>query len=205
MIVKTTCPKCQHPTTIERTEYFITVACENCLEFWEITDYEGCCKDPLLAQVKFIDGGGRSHVREQCQRCGSLTTTSKGGITPAQKSMLPVADKERRDEYTEKRWGLYRSFIEKCKELLQKRQSQKSTLWWQNYKAYLNSEKWRDKSRKVLERDNYTCQACLVRKATQAHHLSYEFVGHEPLFDLVAVCDKCHDHLHKIRNARKAC
>jgi 5-methylcytosine-specific restriction endonuclease McrA len=56
-----------------------------------------------------------------------------------------------------------------------------------------------------LERDGHVCQACLSRKATQAHHLSYEFVGHEPLFELVAVCDKCHDHLHKIRNARKAC
>jgi hypothetical protein len=67
MSIKTRCPKCQHVTTVERTKYFITTACENCLEFWEIVDYEGCCDNPMIAQVRFIDGGGKAHVREQCQ------------------------------------------------------------------------------------------------------------------------------------------
>lgn len=205
MEIKTTCPKCLNQTTIERTAYFITVACEHCLEFWEIIDYEGCCREPRLAQVRFIDGGNRSHVREQCQNCGCLTTTSIGGMSPHTKQMLPVANKERRDQYSETRWEIYKGFIDRCKDLLSKKQEQKSTEWWQWYNSYLKSEKWLQKSKRVLERDGYLCQACLTRKATQAHHLSYEFVGHEPLFDLVAVCDPCHVHLHKIRNAKRAC
>lgn len=204
MSIKHSCPKCGDPTTIERTDYFITVACENCLEFWEIVDYEECCKESDVILVRFIDEGGKVHVRKQCKNCGKITNNSLPGFTPQQKSLLPVADKTRRELYQTRKWDLYKLFIDKCREKFNQRHSAKDTIWWNNYKAYLQSDKWKRKSKKVLERDNHLCQACLDRKATQAHHLSYEFVGHEPLFDLIAVCDQCHEHLHKIRNQRKA-
>ena len=55
---------------------------------------------------------------------------------------------------------------------------------------------WKKKRGKVLERASGICEGCLEKPATQVHHLSYEHVGDEYLFELVAVCDACHDNLH---------
>lgn len=48
----------------------------------------------------------------------------------------------------------------------------------------------------MLTRDNYLCQGCRVRRATQVHHLTYDHVGNEFLFELVAICETCHTRLH---------
>lgn len=31
----------------------------------------------------------------------------------------------------------------------------------------------------------------------EVHHLTYERVGYEMLFDLISVCDPCHEQLHR--------
>lgn len=205
MQIEKICPKCGCETTIDKTDCFITVTCEQCLEYFKIEDYEECCKNPNLQTVRFIDSAGKNHVRNQCQSCGVMKSTSLGGFSAHEKSMLPMADKYRSDQSQEKRYAFRSQLYEKFRSRLNKRQFDKETLWWKAYKAYLETPKWREKSMLVLEREKYVCQACGKRRASQAHHLSYEFMGHEPLFQLVAVCKSCHDHLHKIRNAKKAC
>jgi hypothetical protein len=199
------CPKCGNETTIEQTDYFITVACEKCLEHFKIIDYDDCCKSPNLQTVRFVDGAGKNHVRNQCQSCGTIKSNSVGGYSAHEKTMLPLADKNRNEETQERRYSLRTQLYERYRDRLNRRQFQKETLWWKAYKAYLETPKWREKSMLVLERENYLCQACRKRRATQAHHLTYEFLGHEPLFQLVAVCKPCHEHLHKIRNAKRSC
>jgi hypothetical protein len=64
------------------------------------------------------------------------------------------------------------------------------------YHAYLQTETWRAKSRKVLRRDP-VCTACGEAPSEQAHHLTYERIYREPLFDLVGVCRPCHASLHR--------
>lgn len=67
------------------------------------------------------------------------------------------------------------------------------------YLDYINnSPKWQEKRRRVLERDGEICQACLNpnKKAVEAHHLTYEHLFNEPLFELVSVCRACHAKLH---------
>lgn len=64
------------------------------------------------------------------------------------------------------------------------------------HEEYLQSERWESKRRRVLERAGHVCQACLTRKATQVHHLTYDHWTNEPLYDLVAVCDPCHRAIH---------
>ena len=68
--------------------------------------------------------------------------------------------------------------------------------WWQGYGRYLETDEWRNKRRRVLDRDGGMCQACLIRTAEQVHHLTYKRVFHEPLFDLISVCRVCHYALH---------
>ena len=64
--------------------------------------------------------------------------------------------------------------------------------WWDKYNSYLSSQTWNLKRNKVFARDRGTCQACMSRKAEEVHHLTYDHVFNEPLFDLVAVCKECH-------------
>lgn len=71
------------------------------------------------------------------------------------------------------------------------------------YDEYLSTPEWDARRRKVLERDGYLCQACRVNRATQAHHLTYDRVGHEPLFDLIAICTECHAALHNAERLQK--
>lgn len=69
--------------------------------------------------------------------------------------------------------------------------------WWEWYNEYLQSSIWKEKARKVMQRAKGLCEACLENQATQVHHLSYNHVGREPLFELVAVCNECHQDIHK--------
>ena len=64
------------------------------------------------------------------------------------------------------------------------------------YKSYMKSDVWREKSERVITRARLVCEACGIRAATQAHHLDYDHVGEEPLYDLVAVCKECHEQIH---------
>jgi hypothetical protein len=71
------------------------------------------------------------------------------------------------------------------------------------YEAYLLTDAWRKKRNAVFERDKYICQACLVNRAVSAHHLTYDNLFNEPLFDLVSICKPCHDAIHEARKAKE--
>ena len=60
--------------------------------------------------------------------------------------------------------------------------------WPELYADYLKSQQWADKRDRVLRRANYHCEGCAQRPATDAHHLTYEHVTQEFLFELVALC-----------------
>ncbi len=64
------------------------------------------------------------------------------------------------------------------------------------YKEHLKTNKWQIIREKVFKRANNICEGCLEEKATQVHHLDYRNVGDELLFQLVAICDNCHDKCH---------
>ena len=69
----------------------------------------------------------------------------------------------------------------------------------EEYRDYLTTITWARKREAVLSRDDYVCQAQMVGctdRASQAHHLTYDRIFDEPLFDLVAVCRNCHERLH---------
>jgi hypothetical protein len=76
-------------------------------------------------------------------------------------------------------------------------------IWWDNYNTYLASPEWRAKSLAVRARDP-VCQGCRQNFSEQAHHVTYRNVGHEFLFELIALCAKCHDRLHDLKKAQNA-
>lgn len=65
------------------------------------------------------------------------------------------------------------------------------------YYAYLKTERWKKIARKRIEKDNYNCTICGTAKNLQVHHITYENLFHENLYDLVTVCKGCHAEIHK--------
>jgi 5-methylcytosine-specific restriction endonuclease McrA len=133
---------------------------------------------------------GTVHVVEQCLDCGAQVRAVPkvkwvGQVSPAR---LPPWDPDLSTNYWKtKQWHW------------EQQRRQKDTAFWAWYNEYLRSDQWRRLRAKVFERDNYLCQGCRVNRATQAHHLTYARVGREMLFDLISVCDPCHESIHTIR------
>lgn len=67
---------------------------------------------------------------------------------------------------------------------------------WPLYQQYLNSKEWALKKKEVLFRDDYCCQLCGEVENLNVHHLTYNRVGDEALFDLVTFCRSCHEIEH---------
>lgn len=65
------------------------------------------------------------------------------------------------------------------------------------YKKYLASERWASKRDKVMGRENGLCEGCREEPATEVHHLTYEHLFDEFLFELAALCTTCHSRWHE--------
>jgi 5-methylcytosine-specific restriction endonuclease McrA len=63
---------------------------------------------------------------------------------------------------------------------------------------YLTSPEWRARREKVMRRANGLCEGCLERRATEVHHVTYEHVGAEMLWELRAICRECHESISDI-------
>jgi hypothetical protein len=72
-------------------------------------------------------------------------------------------------------------------------------LW---YSEYLLTPEWRAKREKVMARCKGVCEGCSVRPASQVHHLSYAHVGNEFLWELVGICNECHNQVHEKEETR---
>lgn len=69
---------------------------------------------------------------------------------------------------------------------------------------YMASREWALKREAVRRRSKDRCERCGQRPMDAVHHLTYEHFGDEPLEDLQAVCDPCHEFLSGKRNTDPA-
>lgn len=69
-----------------------------------------------------------------------------------------------------------------------------------SYADYLKTEHWQEVRKKALERAGYHCQLCSSKDSLQAHHNSYERLGHELDSDLVVLCNSCHEKHHGVNS-----
>ena len=158
-------------------------------QLWEEVDRRfGCpCTETELCYRIYCNGVKQFY--RQCRRCGEWKGPLKKAALPFhQRFHAPPADAARRDAWREKRYAFR-------EQLVAAERARQTSAFWNRYDEYLRSEAWRVLSAAVLKRDRYVCQYCGGR-ATQAHHLTYEHVFHELLFELVAVCFRCHEERH---------
>lgn len=160
------------------------------------------CSQIGVVRRKIADG--RIMVYEQCRRCGRSPKSLKKADFDIES--LPWFDDRLAQEYDSNRQAAYESarinWLNDLEIVRQEQESQKreqSAEWWRKYNQYLRSQQWYDIRKRVLERDNNICQACLRNKASQVHHLSYELydqLGRSAAFELVAICYQCHKAIH---------
>lgn len=138
-----------------------------------------------------VHADGRPFIKLECQVCGK-----RGNAMPRAHPAvrdLPE-DPPPIDETISERWWAEIS-------------AQRDAEWNERrswYADYLQSDAWRQKSAAVLFRDRGVCQAKLdgcQHTATEVHHRTYDHIGDEPLFDLVAICRACHARIESSRHA----
>jgi 5-methylcytosine-specific restriction endonuclease McrA len=149
------------------------------------------CEHAQQELRKKIDKAGKPRLHNQCLVCGAPVgaRVSVKGFSIEQIEAMPLFDAESQNSY----WCAYRARYEAAR---QQEINQLEKLWKETYDRYLASPAWKAKSRLVLLRAQGICEGCRLRPATETHHTTYDHVGDEFLFELVALCRPCHDKFH---------
>lgn len=155
-----------------------------------------CAHERAEYRDRKIKGGSQQRIR-QCLDCGKAVGNAvkldADVDAPQWDETLPEralgAMKERQEV-------IYKTALERTLKL--------EIDGYADYEGYLASDTWAKKRHTVMIRDKGLCQACLSRDATEVHHLTYERIFEEPMFDLVAICRICHAKLHRKKIAAVA-
>lgn len=149
------------------------------------------CAHPQKELRRKLDKLGGSRLHYQCLRCGQPVgvRVSAKGHTADQIEGLHLFDEEFRAQV----WAGFRARFEARQHAERMRLR---VVWEECYARYLKSSEWKERRDLVMLRAQGICEGCRRRKATEVHHTTYENVGEELLFQLVAVCRECHDRLH---------
>jgi hypothetical protein len=159
-------------------------------EVYHVVRKEFTCNHRHANLTHKTSSDGKVRWQVQCAYCGE-------SIRTIPKANLKREEMERADEWDESlREDRFRKMQERSQDLQDQIKAQEDRERSERYSAYLLSPAWRALRAKVLERDKHTCQGCLVARATQVHHRTYERIYSEMLFDLVSVCDACHKKIH---------
>ena len=162
------------------------------------------CKHTNSIVKKWFRTDGKQYVKAQCEDCGIRHGQC---LVIAQHSDSPAGDETQhlnRDVVNQITYSIYTEVAKKISDELKppappKRPENQSTKRQKQYQTYMSSDAWRQKRLLVLERDLHKCTArmkgCTI-KADHVHHVSYEFLGDEPLWDLQSVCVNCHRRIH---------
>lgn len=65
-----------------------------------------------------------------------------------------------------------------------------------DYNSYLASAHWKEVRAAALDAAGHRCQLCNTTRRLQAHHRTYERIGHELAGDLIVLCGSCHATFH---------
>lgn len=148
------------------------------------------CDHPTGAVCKRQISGGSFQYVAQCTRCGKPMCSPM----PKSEALAICGGREPQpfDDDLREQWD--RTQSEAAAEINARFDR---TAFFAQYSEYLNSSAWAARRKAVLRGASGQCEGCAERAATQVHHLTYEHVGAELLFELVAVCDECHERIHQ--------
>jgi len=155
---------------------------------------DSACQHPETELREKVISGGGSQCKRQCVVCGAPV-----GSALKKQTGLPTWDEAALSRYQDdraaKRVSVLRKYIRLNAEN-DARLIEKSHDWQAEYQAYRRTPEWQAKRARVLRRANGTCEGCLDAQAAVVHHLTYANMGDELLFQLVPLCQPCHEKAH---------
>ena len=166
-----------------------------------------CGHEETAFRERRLGNGGVQYVR-QCHRCGKATTNPikrADAIYQNRSTIPPPFDDALLETWERDKSQAYEQIDRDYRNRVNAFSSpdlNPDDEWQIRYNAYLASPAWTKKRKLVLERANNLCEGCREHAAAEVHHLSYENMSDEFLFELVALCKKCHDSIHERRQAR---
>lgn len=172
------CEKCNIELRIKLYKSTIVVYCPECYRY--TTEINHVHKN-ILVKYSIVNG---FQIRNQCTICGCLDKIS----VKRENKNYPDCNVAAKQLFEDEATAIWQEMNENKKIYYH----DQFILKHDKYTDYLNSVEWKEKRQKVLIRDQNICQACLVKRATEVHHLTYKHIYKEPLFDLISVCNDCH-------------
>lgn len=135
--------------------------------------------------------GGSIVLQEQCPACGEKfgSAISKEKFSSQQLAKMKAWDEQLAATFRSKQTELWN-------QLKAEEEAKGLAEWQQAHAAYIASPAWKKKRNAVIKRANALCEGCGEQKATEVHHLNYDHLGEEFLFELVAICRSCHERYH---------
>jgi len=137
------------------------------------------------------DKNGNPRLHTQCLECGSSVgpRISIKKFTKTEIEGLPLFD----ETIQKQRWADFQARFSMVE--AQRKQELKER-WRECYELYLQTPEWKHRRSLVLKRAAGWCEGCMKEPSTEVHHTTYDNVGEEFLFQLVALCRVCHERLH---------
>lgn len=145
------------------------------------------CSDRTIALHKHTKQNGSKAAYIQCSSCGHGMQVKNTfvGTWEELPQYNPGLSSER-----------YAVYSDAQRAQAKKEKDEYDRAWWKWYNEYLETPKWKSLRSRVLSRAGNLCEGCLTETATEVHHVTYENVGEEFAWDLVAVCHVCHKRFH---------
>ena len=143
------------------------------------------------------NNAGMPVIRMQCLDCGLRIGNAVKRTTDADR--IPEFDDAKNEAHEAARKADKNKIDQKYLDIQLRRwkgHEKGGEYYTQAREAYMNSPAWKDLRRLVMERAQGLCEGCRQADAAEVHHLSYEHLGHEFLFELVALCRDCHSRYH---------
>lgn len=149
------------------------------------------CEHPKTELRTKTASNGVKQYRYQCLTCGGIVGPMAISHVEAMQQLGDTEPNEF-DDQLKANW-----FKERNREKDEEYRRRQAN-WRAQYDEYIHSDLWARRREKILIRDCYKCQACLSNKATQVHHLTYKNIRNEFAFELISVCNACHERIHAL-------
>lgn len=153
----------------------------------------GACQHVSQFTGKTVSTIGADMYRRYCKNCGVATTQFLPHRTIAA-TVVTVVDTEKREAVVDRYISDRRDALEDIANRAANRVQPANRA---EYSDYLATPKWQALRAAVMKRCSARCEGCGNADAHDVHHLSYQHMGEEFLFELVGLCRPCHERWHK--------
>jgi len=154
--------------------------------------FEMECKHEQLEPMRITIADGRTQIVKCCTSCGERRGTPLGQKDRAWVHSLPQLPAELHETYKSRRLKERHAIL---LELARKQFAERGR-FTKSYRAYITSPEWKSRRARVMKRCGGICEGCGDSAAVEVHHLTYRHFMEEFLFELVGLCQPCHERYH---------